>query len=90
MLAPARLIAAVAMLIGASAGVEAQTDEGTETAAEIVSAQIRDQGYTCDDPAKAKRDEPADDDAVWTLTCANATYKVRLIPDMAAHVELID
>ena len=25
------------------------------------------------------------DDAVWILKCQNATYRVRLVPDMAAH-----
>jgi hypothetical protein len=57
---------------------------------EIIAAQIRDQGYSCDKPLSAKRDGERSDDAVWTLKCQNATYRVRLVPDMAAHVERLD
>ena len=58
-----------------------------EMPAEIIAAQIRDQGYACDKALSAKRDGERSDDAVWILKCQNATYRVRLIPDMAAKVE---
>ena len=58
-----------------------------EMPAEIIAAQIRDQGYACDKAISAKRDEERLDDAVWILKCQNAAYRVRLIPDMAAKVE---
>ncbi len=58
-----------------------------EMPAEIIAAQIRDQGYACDKAISAKRDEERSDDSVWILKCQNATYRVRLIPDMAAKVE---
>ena len=52
------------------------------------AAQVRSQGYACDEPVTAKRgvrlSKP--DLAVWVLNCRNATYRVRLHPDMAAHV----
>ena len=57
---------------------------------EIIAAQIRDQGYSCDKALSAKRDGERSDDAVWILKCQNATYRVRLVPDMAAHVERLD
>ena len=57
---------------------------------EIIAAQIRDQGYACDKAVSAKRDGERLDDAVWILKCQNATYRVRLVPDMAAHVERLD
>jgi hypothetical protein len=58
-----------------------------EMPAEIIAAQIRDQGYACDKALSAERDGERSDDAVWILKCQNATYRVRLIPDMAAKVE---
>ena len=57
---------------------------------EIIAAQIRGQGYSCDKALSAKRDGERSDDAVWILKCQNATYRVRLVPDMAAHVERLD
>jgi len=58
-----------------------------EMPAEIIAAQIRDQGYACDKAVSAKREGESSDDAVWILKCQNATYRVRLVPDMAAKVE---
>jgi hypothetical protein len=58
-----------------------------EMSAEIIAAQIRDQGYACDKALSAERDGERSHDAVWILKCQNATYRVRLIPDMAAKVE---
>lgn len=63
-----------------------------ESPEEIIAAQIRQQGFPCDNPQSAQRDREASrpDEAVWVLQCDNATYRVRLIPDMAAHVERIN
>src|SRR5262249_29878650 len=60
-----------------------------QTPADGTSAQIRAQGYRCDVPVSAERDPALSrpDEAVWILKCQNATYRVRLIPDMAARVE---
>jgi len=60
-----------------------------QTPADGISAQIRAQGYRCDVPVSAERDPALSrpDEAVWILKCRNATYRVRLIPDMAARVE---
>jgi hypothetical protein len=59
---------------------------------DIVATQIRGQGYACDNPQSAVRDQALSkpDEAVWLLKCENATYRVRLIPSMAARVERID
>ena len=58
----------------------------------LVADQIRAQGYKCDSPQSAKRDEQASkpDEAVWILQCESGSYRVRLVPDMAATVEQID
>lgn len=60
----------------------------SQTTADDVAAQIRSQGYQCDQPVTARRDVELSkaDSAVWTLECRNATYRVRLDPDMTAHV----
>lgn len=59
--------------------------------AEDIAAQVRTQGHACDGAPSAlkvvKQSWP--DEPVWILTCTNATYKVRLIPDMAAQIERV-
>lgn len=61
-------------------------------ASKIIADQVRDQGYTCNksltverDPTYSRPDEP-----VWILKCDNATYRVRLVPGMAANVVRLD
>ena len=63
-----------------------------QTPADGIAAQIRLQGYRCDDPVSAQRDAALSkpDEAVWVLKCQQATYRVRLIPDLAARVEQIE
>ncbi len=62
--------------------------EAADIAKDIVAMQIRKQGYDCNTALRAERD--TDDNYVkgeWILNCDNATYRVRLIPRRAAHVE---
>ena len=47
-------------------------------------------GIALDKALSAEREHPELDDAVWILKCGNASYSVRLIPDMAAKVERLD
>jgi hypothetical protein len=70
----------------------AAAQESKETPAEIIAAQIRMQGFTCPKARSAERDVERSQphEAVWVLKCENATYRVRLIPDMAARVERLD
>ena len=60
-----------------------------EVARDIIAVQIRKQGFPCTNPRSAKRDPQASkpDEPVWILTCENATYRVRLVGNMADHVE---
>ncbi len=82
---------AAALALGfASAFVILPAQAADEMPAEIIAVQIREQGYTCDKALIAKREHPELDDAVWILKCNNASYRVRLIPDMAAKVERLD
>jgi hypothetical protein len=75
----------------AVAGAFAVTASAQQTPKEDIAAQIRDQGYKCDSPQSAERDDKASkpDEAVWVLTCEDATYQVHLVPDLAAKVERI-
>jgi hypothetical protein len=63
-----------------------------EVAKDIIAIQIKRQGYACDRPEEAKRDAALSkpDSVVWLLKCESGTYRVRLVPDMQAHVERID
>ena len=60
--------------------------------AETLAAQVRLQGHRCDEPLSATRDTALSkpNEAVWVLKCANASYRLRLIPNMAATVERLE
>lgn len=60
-------------------------------AKEIIAAQLRSQGYACSDPKSATRDRKASkpNATVWILFCENATYRVTLVPNLAAQVETV-
>jgi hypothetical protein len=81
----------LAPIVVATAGelAAATLDESPKN---IIAAQIRDQGYKCDSPQSAVRDMRASkpDKDVWVLQCEDASYRVRLIPDMAAKIKRID
>ncbi len=80
-------IAALAPL--AATPSPARAADPKEVSKEIIAVQIRKQGFACTNPQSATREGDATkyDDAVWLLKCDEATYKVQLIPDMAAKVE---
>jgi hypothetical protein len=82
------LLAAVTAMTGAGTFALSAQEDPTN----IVADQIRAQGYKCDSPQSAKRDEQASkpDEAVWILQCESGSYRVRLVPDMAATIEKID
>ena len=60
--------------------------------ADSIAAQIRLQGHRCDAPVGATRNTELSrpNEAIWVLKCANATYRVRLMPNMAAGVERLE
>jgi len=82
------------LIAGASfaTGAVPSAAEQRQTAADIIAAHIRTQGYACDKALGAVRIRRASrpDQAVWTLRCSNASYRVRLIPNMAAQVEKLE
>jgi hypothetical protein len=72
--------------IGAPA--EGKAQEGPK---DIIATQIRSQGYACDSPQSPERDAGAStaNETVWMLRCQNASYRVTLIPNLAAKVEKV-
>ena len=62
---------------------------GPGTDKRFTAAQIRDQGYRCNTPLSANKDvrRSRPDEAAWVLRCKDATYRLRLVPDMAARVQ---
>jgi hypothetical protein len=92
MMAPRRLVVFLLIFGGPLLGgqlFEYVPKASAETTAEILAAQIRSQGITCDNPKRAVRDAKRSkpDYEVWVLTCENATYRVSRYPDLAAKVE---
>ncbi len=70
----------------------ARATDSLEMPKDIIADQIRRQGFACEKPASAERDPTLSkpDQAVWILKCEGVSYRVRLIPDMAATVERLD
>ena len=63
-----------------------------ESAKDIVADTVRSQGYPCDQPERATRDEAASlpDQAAWVLECANARYWVRYDNDEPAEIRQLE
>ena len=78
---------AVAILVSNGGVVRAQA-----TPPETLASQLRLQGHRCDEPVTAQRDAQLSkpDETVWNLRCSNASYRMRLTPDMAARIETLD
>ena len=62
-----------------------------ETVPDMLAAQIRIQGHTCDKAVSAVQDKKRSrpDHDVWVLKCSNAVYRISRAPDLAAKVELL-
>jgi len=75
------------LLVSGLTGSAAQA----ETVPNILAAQIRTQGYSCDKALGAKKDarRSRPDHEVWILKCSNATYRMGRPPDMEAKVEVL-
>ena len=83
---PTRSICVVAAAVSIAAVQDVSAQEPTK---DLLAAQIRDQGYRCNSPLSAKKDvrRSRPDEAAWVLRCKDATYRLRLVPDMAARVQ---
>ena len=67
----------------------AASEESPET---IISAVVRREGYVCEKPIKATKDEidSIPEEMAWILKCKNLTYKVRLYPHYLSHIEILE
>lgn len=85
---PMLLALIVASAAAAPTAVAAAADDDFKN---IIAAQIRAQGYACDQPQSAEQDAQASkpNEEVWVLQCEGAQYRVRLVPDMGAQVETL-
>ena len=74
-----------------TSGLAASSARTEETLQGMLATQLRAQGYPCDKPVKAERDEKLSkpDNEAWLLTCDNATYRITRVPDLAAKVEVV-
>ncbi len=84
---PIRIL--VVVLAGGLALGRPSVGAAEETVQGMLAAQIRSQGFSCDNPLGATRDAKRSkpDHDVWVLKCSNANYRVSRAPDMAAKVE---
>ena len=92
MISPRGVLWAALVTLAASATKPATAQQpgiGEERPAGILADQVREQGHRCDEPASAEPDAARSraDERAWIVKCANASYKVRLIPDMGAVIE---
>ena len=87
------LLALAFLLLGpmASTKIGSVAYAAGESPKDVIAAQIRIQGFSCDHPLRAvldkKRSRPDHD--VWVLTCENATYRFSRYPDMGAKVDVL-
>jgi len=66
--------------------------QGESVEKTVLADQVRSQGYACTNPISAERiaDESRPEEPVYLLSCENATYRLRLVPDQAAEVTRIE
>jgi hypothetical protein len=79
-------------IIVATAIVAVHSALAQDATKDLLAAQIREQGFRCAKAISAHRDlnRSKPDEAVWVLKCEKNTYRLRLIPDMAARVKRLD
>lgn|SRR5665647_1161083 len=83
------ILNAATLAVSPAAQAQAVQPADDEVPPDIIAVQIRKQGFACTNPQSAKRDPQVSkpDEPVWILTCENATYRVRLIGNMADRIE---
>jgi hypothetical protein len=69
-----------------------RADNGLEPPMDLLASQLRDQGFECKNPKKAKEEpkESAPHETVWLVDCDDASYRMTVVPDLAAKVQKLD
>ena len=82
----------IVLVAVADTGTAQQRITTEEAPGEVLAVQLRRQGHRCDAPVIAEQDAARSrpDGAVWVLKCANDSYRMRLVPDMAAAIERLN
>ena len=82
----------VALIASSDWGNAGRALAAEETPADVLAAHLRLQGHRCDRAQSVQRDTQRSkpDAAVWIVTCESASYRVELVPHMAARVERIE
>ncbi len=89
------LILSCGLLAGTQLIAPLAAEQDTSSGAnvnDLLAVQVREQGNSCDKPESAEqlKEQSQPDVEVWILKCENATYRVKLIPDMAAEIARIE
>jgi hypothetical protein len=81
-------VAIVGLACVASVG-PALSQSADEPTRDLLASQLRDQGFTCSKPESAKHDvkQSKPNEEVWIVKCENDTFRMTVIPDLAAKVE---
>jgi hypothetical protein len=60
-----------------------------ETPTDIIASQLRRQGFPCTSPKPAVQDRQSSSPnaVVWRVQCDEGSYRVTLVPNLAARVE---
>ena len=76
----------IAAVLAIVAGQPALADDAP---LKLLADQLKLQGFECRNPQSASRDAAASkpDEVVWIVKCESASYRMRVIPDMAARIE---
>ncbi len=75
--------------LAALASGAAQPALAEDAATKLLTDQLKLQGFECKNAQSATRDNAASkpDEVVWIVKCDGASYRMRVIPDMAARIE---
>lgn len=88
------VLLAATLAAGAATAADDKNEAGGNNlvTADLVATEIRHQGFPCHEPSGAVRDkdDSTPGETVWFIGCDNATYKVRLVPDMAAVITPVE
>ncbi|MBS0232837.1 MAG: hypothetical protein JSR99_05065 [Proteobacteria bacterium] len=86
-------IAFITMVMAAGlAGTSALAESAEEPPMDLLASQARDQGFTCNHPKSARFDAKTSkpNEKVWVLQCEHDTFRMTVIPDLAAKIEKLD